>query len=370
MTAREIDCIKNNYYMRLKLCSIKLMQNDCETLKQLVLTKDPVFLLLSIPVYALFCNEAYSFLQLEFGSAGLEKEIVDIRNNLKRFSERYGKIVSNIEKSDEKQDGEFASKVKLKWITKKKLHANMGIYLSEDKKVIGNTQFIADINNLLYDDEENRRQKAYDLGEEMGATLTLFSKEIGRWIGEKRILIYAGKIISNYADINTNRNGFFSHSLSKEQNIFLLNILGTIGFTKYELEKRIDKYNPWMFRQKYIMTYYAYRGLDRLYNHCKMNGGEIKGISQLLISLEKHANNIFNPILRNCMMHYDLLSKGEPCINIEKFDEKTLYYGLIEANTNCQNYDVAYNVLSKIADSIETFIESIFDFSRLLIKQF
>ncbi len=357
----------DNYQRQLKLCALRLLQNDCETLKQLALIRDPIFSLLSIQAHALFCCEAYAFLEVEFGKTGIEKEIIDMRNNLKRFSEKYGRITKQIEEADCWQDSEHSSKVKFDWIISQFLYDNMGIYLSEDHKIVGNTQFIADVCNLLYVDEEKRGPKGFDVAEEIGHTIGLLSTEISKCIGEKKIVINEGKTISHYADINTNRNKFFSTALSKEKNIFFLNIMGSVGYTKYELERRVGMSNPWMFRQKYISTYYAYRGLYRIKSHCEMNGGEIDGLREVIEDIVVRAEKIFNPKLRNCMMHYSLQPNENSCISVELFDECLPLFGLIKSTIGI-TYNEAYAELSIMANQIEDYISGIFNFAKLRVK--
>ena len=69
-----------------------------------------------------------------------------------------------------------------------------------------------------------------------------------------------------YKDYNTDKkfNRFPHIHDGKEVTLFLLHLLSTINFVKYELPLYIDNKNSWFLRIQYVAAYYVNESLNRL----------------------------------------------------------------------------------------------------------
>ena len=99
--------------------TVLLIQNDCESIKQLVLHyHDSIFCMRIIPYMALFCRAFQEYAEIELISPEVDTEIYDLRNSIKIYSERYGKNIKRFIAVDEGQDDEYKSQLKFDFLKK------------------------------------------------------------------------------------------------------------------------------------------------------------------------------------------------------------------------------------------------------------
>ena len=116
--------------------TVLLIQNDCESIKQLVLNyHDSIFCMRIIPYMALFCRSFQEYADIELISPEVDEEIYDLRNSIKIYSERYGKNIKRFIAVDEGQDEEYKSQLKFDFLKKMNVHYNLGMYFTEDKRL-------------------------------------------------------------------------------------------------------------------------------------------------------------------------------------------------------------------------------------------
>lgn len=334
-----------------KMCTLLLIRNDCETLKEIVLKfPNPIFSMTIIPYMALFCRSVQEYYGTELINKDVDSEIYDIRNSVKMYGERYGKSKKQFLASDERQDEEFKNLLRFDFTKNLNIHYNLGMYFTEEKKIIGNTQLIANTLSLNDLSGRERAQKAYNLGYHLASVIGSVSRGLSESISAPYIELQDNMPVFYYHDINTNRNKFFTPIFGKDINLFLLHILSNINFIKYVLEPLFPNKNVWLLRVKYIAVYHAYLGLGRLKAYIENNRADITGFADTIDSLLQSGDKIFVSSFRNCMMHYDLKNNGKFAISEANFDESKLFYGLIEECFHGESYVSYANSISEFGD--------------------
>ena len=354
-----------------KYYSLLLIQNDCETLKQICLSiRNPIFSMGIIPYMALFCRSVQEYLGTELINPEIDSEIYDIRNRIKVYGDKYGKGKKLFLLSDEKQNDEFREKLRFEFTKSLNIHYNLGIYFDNRNHIIGNTQLYADELHLNPLPDRERPQKAFLLGKNLASIIGSISKGFEKTIPVPPILLHSEVPELYYADLNTNTSRFFNDAYEKDVNLFMLHILSNIGFVSYVLEPIAGKNNSWFFRIKYLVTYYSFLGIQRLKQHLENNtqNGEEKLIQTLSQILNSH-EYLFSSTFRNCMMHYDLVADGSFAISERFFDSQKPLFGLIEECFNGLSYDDFSNRLSDLSNQIERILASQFSFSSLRVKK-
>ena len=328
-----------------KLYSQQLIQNDCETIKKIIMDfHDSIFIMGMIPYLALFCRSVGEYYNITLISKEVDSEIYDIRNSLKSFSDTFGKSNKRFLLSDQKQDEEFRAKVHFNFIKDKNLYDNLGIYFTKEKKIIGNTQYFAFALKENDLSESERKEKALTTG--------FYLARIVRDVSEQLIdSTFTPAFCSTpslpevyYHDTNTNRTRFFYNSLEKEISLFLLHLLSNLGFVHYCLESIVDMNNPWLLRIKYIAVYSSYQGLKRIKNHLENSKKDKKAILNQIGGFISEGDWLFDSVFRNCMMHYELVDNERFCVSDAFFDADKNYYGLIEERFHGMSYKKYFNM--------------------------
>ena len=125
--------------------SVLLMADDCATIASLIETvKSGVASLLVMPYYALFCRASEEYYGFRFSDGELEKEIYDIRNAIKVYSERFSKSQKRFRIADTAQDLLYRSMLRFNFLKKWNIHYNIGIFFDSEGRIIGDTQQIVD----------------------------------------------------------------------------------------------------------------------------------------------------------------------------------------------------------------------------------
>lgn len=352
------------------LCAQYIIQTDCGTIKTLLLKyQDPVFCMLIIPYIALFCRSVQEYNKTTLVGQDIDGEIYDIRNSLKIYSNKYGKAKKEILDSDEAQDDEFRNMLCFDFTKKYNMYNNLGIYFDEEKRIIGNTQLIADMLNLNGLSNIEKSKKAYLLGKELGSVVGRLSSEFPKAFATPQINLANNLPRLKYCDINTNNNTLFNKSFTKDVNLYILYLMSNLGFVRHYLKPLFLAENTWMFRIEYINMHYVYSGIQKLYLHLKSN--PLNGSNEListLYDLIESGKSLFNSRFRNCMMHYDLVENGMFIISDKYYSDNKMLYGLVEECFCGQKYELYVDALDNYAREVEECLASQFSFDKLSLK--
>ena len=90
------------------ILTVKLICNDCETLKSFALSiNEPVYSMFILQYYALFCSALKEYLNQNLLSSKNDSENANLRNMIKNFDKRFGKIKNIYLSIDKEQDEDF-----------------------------------------------------------------------------------------------------------------------------------------------------------------------------------------------------------------------------------------------------------------------
>ena len=360
----EIDELKR------KVCTFALMQNDCETIKAIGLQhREPVFNMFFIPYLALFCRSIQEYFRETLIEPQTDAEIYDIRNTFKQYCDRYGKNRKRFLEIDEQQDEEFRKMLRFAFMRRLNLHYNLGVYFDNARHVIGNTQLVENYLKMHGLSENEKGKKVYSLACSLGRVIGSVSSDFSKILIAPTIQINDKIPTIHYCDINSNKCRFFNPRYGKDINLFLLHILSNLGYIKYYLECLIPNNNPWMFRIKYITTYYSFQGLKKLNSHLEniifaKNGELLREIREII----DEGTPLFVSKFRNCMMHYDLADHEQFAISDDCFDGRKPLFGLVEDCFEGKTFAQYSSSIYSLADRIEAFTSSHFDFSNAQIN--
>ena len=92
-----------------------------------------------------------------------KKNKKNIRKSIKTFEKRYGKIKKSILNTDKEQDEEYKKDLRFSFLKRFFIYKNLGIYFTDNKKVILNTHLCIKYFNLNSYNFKNK-EKVYQLG--------------------------------------------------------------------------------------------------------------------------------------------------------------------------------------------------------------
>lgn len=201
--------------------TVLLIQNDCESIKQLVLNyRDSIFFMQIIPYMALFCKSFQEYAEIELISPEVNAEIYDLRNSIKIYGERYGKNIKRFIAVDEEQDYEYKNQLKFEFLKNMNAHYNLGLYFTEDKKIIGNTHLIESMLKLHGLSKEEQAKKCFSLGKHLASVIGSVSSGLESSLPVPKITVEGRLPKFLYKDMNTNKNGFFNPNLERMKIFF------------------------------------------------------------------------------------------------------------------------------------------------------
>ncbi|MCD8353785.1 MAG: hypothetical protein LUC47_05690 [Clostridiales bacterium] len=348
--------------------SVRIIQSDAEAIYSLMKSeRDSIFAMEIIPYYALFVQSLQEFSGKNLLPETEALKIKDIRNHLKVYADAFGKSKKRVLSVDAEQDEIFKSKLKFDFLRDWNIHLNLGTYWTNDHHIVGNTQQLAsflDVNNISTPES---KKKNYELGYQLGSFVASTRKELSQSLD---IPIIERKIssvkIDYYYDLNTNKhNPFFVRNESKELSLFCLHLLCNMNFVKYFVRPLFADGNTWTLRIEYIVTYYTFRALKRLKNHCD-NNPNIKINSNGIDAILSAGNGLFQSKFRNAMMHYGL--KGECILSLEYINKP--FYGIVESCFDGMDYQTFLRSLHKLTDSIIDYLETYFNSASVQLTHF
>lgn len=349
-----------------RLISIRVIQEDAEAIFSLLSSeRDSIFAMEIIPYYALFVQSCQEYMGDTFLPEAIALSIKDIRNQIKAYSEPFGKSKRKISSVDNEQDASFKSQLRFEFLKSWNIHLNLGTYWTENRHVIGNTQQLAAFLGIkdLADPEVGKKQ--YEIGYQIGSFVASVHEGLASSLGQPVIKRAATNItINHYYDINTNkRNSFFVANAPKELNLFFLHLLCNMNFVKFILRPLFPDGNTWVFRVEYVVTYYTFRALQRLKNYCE-NNDDLSTDTKAIGEIESTGYEIFQSKFRNCMMHYNLQNYN--VLSLEHIEKP--FFGIIENCFEGTDYQTYLSSLHKLSDRIIAYLEKHFNCSNIELK--
>lgn len=352
------------------LGTIQLMQNDCETIKEILLgVRHPVFSMAIIPYAALFCRSFQEYCNDTLIDEDTDQEIDDIRNSLKLYTRKYGKAKKEVSRADLEQDKEFREMLRFRILEKLNIHYNLGLYFDQNYNLVSNTQLIAYSLNIKNLGDKQSKEKAYQLGHNIGKIVGSVSTGLAQVLPPGGTTLESKEIQMYYCDIKTNINGFFLPEYEKDMSLVLLHMLCNMNFVKYMIGQILPHDNLWVFRLKYITMHNVWQGLTRLKAHVDNTESVDLVLSQKLSSVTEDLNRMFPSDFRNCMMHYDMKNAGEMQIKEEFFNLDKPLYGLVESCFDGLSFEVYAEKIDTYQNSVECFLKGMFDFSKLTFTE-
>lgn len=348
-----------------KLCSLKLIKNDCDTyLKLFETNRDAVLSMCILPYLALMCVEAQNFVGTDFFDEPYNKIFHDMRNSLKRFMDRYGKTTKLFGGIDISQNNYFIQMLRFKVLGKINVHLNLGIYLDESLNIIGNTHQLASLFDFKKIPGNDDEEKMMNIGYQLGSVISSISNGLEQHLPTESIGILNEMHSVYYIDINTNKkDAFWNNNYSKDKRLYFLHLISFIGFINNTLSKILPQENLWLLRLRYIACYYCICGLNKLATKVDATVGE--EIRALIDGSADCSDSRF----RGCMMHYSFTDKQGFCIDEQYFDLNIPLYGLIETCFNGLTFDEYNNKLISLCTDIETLLKKQFNICTERVKK-
>lgn len=339
--------------------TIRLVAYDCSTIYTIA-TKfnEPIFNMMIVSYLALFCCEAENCFNIKLLNGKYVQDITDIRNAIKIYGERFAKSSKKFLSADFSQDTTFKNQLRFSFMRNWNIHYNLGIYCDKNGKIIGNTQLIEDTLALRGLTTKQRKTKSFEMGQEIGSI-------IGKLFG----VLYIENLTSTITtcnntpklysiDTNTNRkHNIFRTPYKKDINLNILNMLSTIGFVNNYISSLLPKDNLWLFRIRYIVTYYSLLGIEKIRNHLVNNYDKEDILVQKSEKYISMRSSLFKSDFRNCMMHYNLYKDGKCAIKQEFLDSKKPFLGLVESCYNGKSFETLNLEVTEFSKKLELLLQ-------------
>jgi hypothetical protein len=153
-----------------RLVSIRIMQEDAETIYSLLKTeRDSIFAMEVIPYYVLFVQSCQEYMGENFLPEYMEKDFKDIRNYIKAYAERFAKSQRRVLSVDDTQNEDFKKQLRFKFLKTMNIHLNLGSYWTDRGYIIGNTQQLADFLSVSSMSDPAMKEKSYQMGYQIGS---------------------------------------------------------------------------------------------------------------------------------------------------------------------------------------------------------
>ena len=372
--------MEEEFETAIPVAEMLIAKRDCELVKKLMLNMNPALSSGSIQYMSLFCAEIVIYISKKVGEIAVENyspySMKDIRNKAKFFSDSTKKTLLTVANADYLQNEEFVNYLRFPSLGRWNLHDNLGIYLDEDGKIVGNTQMAY----YLFKGEksmtqsisagekgsrirgEEAREYGIALGKIIGAVSEGFSSLNDFVSGE--VLMAQQKVY--YKDFNTNRISFPSGKKAnlKVVYLFLLHLISNINVCLFVLKKSIARDSGWLLRVEYIAYYYGIIRLKELKEYILAANDEqlITTFIPVIDNIVSNVGGYINSVFRSCMMHYSFINPKSDNVEI---DERYLNLalplcGLVESCFNEMTYFELQTSIEKellfISESLTSFL--------------
>lgn len=359
----------NKYLGKLKKTAERMVIRDGQTISS-VLINSPyraIVSMLLLPYAGLYCKEAEEFYGKKVVSPEIDTQIVDLRNSIKIFCGKYNALEREFLLSDEEQDDYFKSLLRFDFVRQMNIHYNLGIYFDNDGHVIGNTQLINFHLKPVTMGDSDANMNAYKLGNAVGVSvkrILMFSNtKVNTWTTKGNQNFCVG-----YIDYNSNNdNSPFAYDGQKGLNLLMLHILGLLGTCKYLLRTFLNDNNQWLYRCEYVISHNIWAGLRIIKAHYEQDKSLDIDLD-FLAKLVEHGRHLFPSSYRNCMMHYNLVHEGEPCIKEEYYRPDIPLFGLVESCFAGKTAAEYYSDLRSYIDEVEDYLNTWFTFDYAKIR--
>jgi len=344
------------------------VKNDCVTLIALNnLIAQPIISLAFLPLYALFVEEMNN-------TIGEKGRVFDISNDspfkigavrakLKLFADekRIGKSKKRMLELDESQDIIFKKKLRFNFTRNLNIHYNLGIYFTNEGKIIGNTQYFYymfqgnNIDGRKYNNEEIR-----EFSRSLGIVIGSINEGLKNFMPHHAVNIKNREYRIKFKDFNTNKKSFTTISklqYGKDISLILLHILSNINFIVFILSDALENNNTYLFKIKYISFYYSIRSIEKIIEFFNKNNVDHNTYSSLKECIDD-SKFLLDSTFRNCMMHYRYDLDGEYLISDKYLNSNVKLYGLVETFFNGMDYDEIDLLLTEKLVQLSDIIEN------------
>lgn len=362
---------RDDFKEQLNKCSEQLLMQDGIALGSYVLssTENGVIIQSLVPFIALYCRSAQEYFGERIIEDETDKQVNDIRNGLKLYSDRYSKAKSVVLDLDHEQNTVFKNMLRFDFMKNWNIHYNLGVYFDSEGHIVGDTQHLSYFLNLPNMDYSEQSRRAFEIGRLLGNKFATFLRvKYNIEIQKVRINLPNYPHIG-YRDFNTNRKSmFFVKNSNKELSLIFLHILSSIGFVEYILKAVSIEGDLWLFRIEYITAHYAWSALKKINNYHTSNYSKEYELIDPAESIINEGTSLFSSLFRNCMMHYDLYYQGQSAIKPEYFDVEKPFFGLVESCFDNKSFDDFASDLRIYIHKLETFLLSWFNVDIKKIK--
>lgn len=203
---------KDEIYQLLTDLQIK---NDCVTLAALSnLIAQPIISLAFLPLYALFVEEINNTIgekERAFDiSNDLSFKIGAVRSKLKLFgAEKIGKSKKRMLNLDESQGEIFKKKLRFNFTRSLNIHYNLGVFFTNEVKILGNTQYFYYIfqgNNI--DEREYNKEEIMEFSRSLGIVIGSVNEGFKNFMPHHSVNIKNRDYRIKFKDFNTDKKSF------------------------------------------------------------------------------------------------------------------------------------------------------------------
>lgn len=318
-----------------------------------------------VPFYALYFKSVSDFFKDKNDATDVQNTLTDIRNGLKIFTNRYNDLCRLSLKSDDQQDRVYRKDSVLFGH-----HYNIGVYISRDNRVVGDTQLMNYFLQLGTSTEDLSGCDALQLGKIIGSQIAC---ELIRNFGLKKFnsrkLIKVNHVPPyGYIDMNTDtEEEFFASRLEKVEQLNLLHMTSFLGSIRYLYTLVFPTMNTWLFRVLYITAHETWTGIKKLRNHFQKDTYDELNLSKADELIQK-GSELFPSSFRNCMMHYSFIGRDGAAIAKDQYDEEIPFNGLVETCFAGISFNEYCSSLFDYIDEMENYLNGFFNLRPNRVK--
>lgn len=288
-----------------------------------------------------------------------EKKIKDIRAKIKTFDTQYATSIRIIRNIEYIQDQIFKKSNRIYCCITRKPHPNLGIYVDETDRIIGNTHYSYYVmqdtkivskrldaikklykENPAYFSSKKNGQEAFRIANDIGQIVGSILSGLDDLFIESNPTVEDLNIHVFYSDVNTDHRDLFTQNTIIDKSIFLyiLHILTSINFVLYVVNMCDKNDTGWWLKTNYMAYFYCVsrlRDLEKFYSGSCSNSQDL---SDLFKELSLKDENLLIKEFRNCIMHASFSKDGIILINNRYFDIKIPLFGLVETYFEGMSY--------------------------------